>query len=274
MTRIGMVTASTHPRRIGHHVTAWVTGAAPDDVELVPIDLREIALPLLDEPEMPSDGHDAHEHTRQWSAAVRAVDAMVLVMPEYNRGYSAPLKNAIDYLYAEWDGMSVACVGYGWSGAQYARAALGQTLDRVGMVVVEGAALRFEETLDLDGTVHPTSPGPTHGACMPRSSPQPTPAGPRTASRPRTPPADRLATERREVWSAPPPATLARAVVPPQEHAHDVRPTRVAPPGDLPPLDLGRDPVRRRRPAHGDHRRRAAARRGGARPALRQQPVA
>ncbi|HET9020764.1 MAG TPA: NAD(P)H-dependent oxidoreductase [Ornithinibacter sp.] len=153
-TRIGIVTASARPRRIGHHVTAWVTGLAPDDVELVQIDLRELALPLLDEPEMPSDGHYAHEHTRQWSAVVRGVDAMVLVMPEYNRGYSAPLKNAIDYLNAEWDGMPVACVGYGWSGAQYARAALRQTLDRVGMVVVDGAALRFEETLDLDGTVH------------------------------------------------------------------------------------------------------------------------
>ncbi len=42
-------------------------------------------------------------------------------MPEYNRGYNAALKNAIDYLYAEWDGMPVACVGYGWSGAHYAR---------------------------------------------------------------------------------------------------------------------------------------------------------
>ena len=75
-------------------------------------------------------------------------------MPEYNPGYSAALKNAIDYLYAEWDGMPVACVGYGWSGAKYARSALRQTLDRIGMVVVEGAALHFERTLDLDGTVH------------------------------------------------------------------------------------------------------------------------
>ena len=50
--------------------------------------------------------------------------------------------------------MPVACVGYGWSGAQYARSALRQTLDRIGMVVVEGAALHFEKTIDLDGTVH------------------------------------------------------------------------------------------------------------------------
>ena len=103
---------------------------------------------------MPSEGHYAHEHTRRWAEVVTGLDAVVLVMPEYNRGYNAALKNAIDYLYAEWDGMPVSCVGYGWSGARYARSALRQTLDRIGMVVVEGAALHFEKTLDLDGTVH------------------------------------------------------------------------------------------------------------------------
>jgi NAD(P)H-dependent FMN reductase len=154
MTRIGIVTASTRPRRIGHHVATWVRDLAPQDVTLVDVDLRELALPLLDEPEMPSEGHYAHEHTRRWAALVESLDAVVLVMPEYNRGYNAALKNAIDYLYAEWEGMPVACVGYGWSGAHFARSALRQTLERIKMVVVEGAALHFEKTLDLDGTVH------------------------------------------------------------------------------------------------------------------------
>ncbi|HYN66920.1 MAG TPA: NAD(P)H-dependent oxidoreductase [Ornithinibacter sp.] len=153
MTRIGIVTASTRPRRIGHHVADWVRALAPHDVELVDVDLREVGLPLLDEPEMPSDGSYAHEHTRRWAAVVGGLDAVVLVMPEYNRGYNAALKNAIDYLYSEWDGMPVACVGYGWSGARYARSALRQTLERIKMVVVDGAALHFEKTLDLDGTV-------------------------------------------------------------------------------------------------------------------------
>ena len=154
MTRIGIVTASTRPHRIGHHVADWVRALVPEGVEPVDVDLRELALPLLDEPEMPSDGHYVHEHTRRWAAIVESLDALVLVMPEYNRGYSAGLKNAIDYLYAEWAGMPVACVGYGWSGARYARSALRQTLDRINMVVVEGASLSFEKTLDLDGTVH------------------------------------------------------------------------------------------------------------------------
>ena len=153
MTRIGIVTASTRPKRIGHHVATWVESLSPAGVEVVPVDLRELDLPLLDEPEMPSDGHYVHEHSRRWAAVVESLDAVVLVMPEYNRGYNAALKNAIDYLYAEWDGMPVACVGYGWSGAQFARSALHQTLERIGMVVIEGAALHFERTLDLDGTV-------------------------------------------------------------------------------------------------------------------------
>jgi NAD(P)H-dependent FMN reductase len=153
MTRIGIVTASTRPHCIGHRVATWVKGLSPDGVEVVDIDLRELALPLLDEPEMPSTGHYAHEHTRRWAALVTGVDAIVFVMPEYNRGYNAALKNAIDYLYAEWKGKPVACVGYGWGGAQYARSALRQTLDRVGMVVVEGSALFFDKTVDTDGTV-------------------------------------------------------------------------------------------------------------------------
>jgi NAD(P)H-dependent FMN reductase len=159
MTRIGIVTASTRPHRIGHRVATWVEGLAPEGVEVVDIDLRALALPLLDEPEMPSTGQYAHEHTRRWAAMVNGVDAIVLVMPEYNRGYNAALKNAIDYLYAEWKGKPVACVGYGWSGAQYARSALRQTLDRVGMVVVEGSALFFDRTLDTDGTVRADGPG-------------------------------------------------------------------------------------------------------------------
>ncbi len=166
MTRIGVVTASTRPKRIGHHIADWVAGLAPEDVEVVPVDLRELALPLLDEPEMPSEGDYAHEHTRRWAAIVDSLDAVVLVMPEYNRGYNAALKNAIDYLYAEWRGMPVACVGYGWSGAHFARTALRQTLDRIGMVVVDGTALRFESTLDLDGTVRADDEATAEGRSM------------------------------------------------------------------------------------------------------------
>ena len=119
MTRIGIVTSSTRPTRIGHHVAQWVASQAPDGVEVEPIDLRDLALPLLDEPEMPSSGQYAHEHTKRWAALVDGVDAVVFVMPEYNRGYNAALKNAIDYLYAQWQGKPVACVGSAPAGRFY-----------------------------------------------------------------------------------------------------------------------------------------------------------
>ncbi|SDP66493.1 NAD(P)H-dependent FMN reductase [Pedococcus dokdonensis] len=152
-TRLSVVIASTRPTRIGHHIAQWVLDAVPADVEVTVHDLRELALPFLDEPGQPADGNYAHEHTRRWSAAMQATDALVLVMPEYNRGYNAALKNAIDFLYAEWEGLPVGCVGYGWHGASFAKSALRQTLERVKMTVVEGPGLEFEKTLTQAGEV-------------------------------------------------------------------------------------------------------------------------
>ena len=140
--------ASTRPGRLGPTVARWVLEQVPTtgfDVEV--LDLADFALPFLDEPREPSEGDYAHEHTRRWSAAVRDAEALLIVMPEYNRGYNAALKNAIDFLYAEWEGLPVACVGYGWYGARYAKAALRQTLERVKMTVVDAPGLAFGTTL-------------------------------------------------------------------------------------------------------------------------------
>ena len=151
--RLSVIIASTRPHRIGHQVARWALDAVPADFDVTVHDLRELALPFLDEPGQPADGNYAHEHTRRWSAAMQATDALVLVMPEYNRGYNAALKNAIDYLYAEWEGLPVGCVGYGWHGASYAKSALRQTLERVKMTVVDGPGLEFGKTLTQEGEV-------------------------------------------------------------------------------------------------------------------------
>ncbi len=154
-TQLSVLIASTRPNRLGPIVAEWVLGRVPDDFEVTVLDLAEIGLPFLDEPREPSEGGYAHEHTRRWSAAISATSTLLIVMPEYNRGYTAPLKNAIDFLYAEWEGLPVACVGYGWYGARYAKAALRQTLERVRMTVVEAPGLEFDKTL-VDGVVKPT----------------------------------------------------------------------------------------------------------------------
>ena len=140
--------ASTRPGRLGPTVAQWVLEQVPaSGFEVEVLDLADFALPFLDEPREPSEGGYVHAHTRRWSAAVRDAEALLVVMPEYNRGYNAALKNAIDFLYAEWEGLPVACVGYGWYGARYAKAALRQTLERVKMTVVEAPGLELGTTL-------------------------------------------------------------------------------------------------------------------------------
>jgi NAD(P)H-dependent FMN reductase len=52
----------------------------------------------------------------RWAETVRAYDAFVVVTPVHNASYPASLKNAIDYLYAEWNGAVVGFVGYGAHG--------------------------------------------------------------------------------------------------------------------------------------------------------------
>ena len=153
MARLSVVIASTRPRRIGHHVADWVLARVPDDFDVTVHDLREMNLPFLDEPGQPAEGNYTHDHTWRWSAAMRATDALLIVMPEYNRGYNAALKNAIDYLYAEWEGLPVACVGYGWRGAEFAKSALRQTLERIKMTVVDAPGLAFGKTVSQEGEV-------------------------------------------------------------------------------------------------------------------------
>ena len=81
------------------------------DVDLV--DLAELDLPFMDEPEHPRFARYVHDHTKRWSARVKAADAFVFVTPEYNHGYNAPLKNAIDFLHHEWEHKPVGFVSYG-----------------------------------------------------------------------------------------------------------------------------------------------------------------
>jgi NAD(P)H-dependent FMN reductase len=77
------------------------------------LDLAEIALPFLDEPHHPRLGKYTKPHTFAWSRAVDEADAFVIVVPEYNGGFPAALKNALDYLHAEWHEKPVGVVTYG-----------------------------------------------------------------------------------------------------------------------------------------------------------------
>jgi len=123
MTRIGIILGSTRPNRNGEQVAKWVYDIASrrTDAEFELVDLRDYPLPHLDEPLPPSLGQYQNEHTRQWAAKIASFDGFVFVTPEYNHSTSGVLKNAIDYLYAEWHNKAVGFVSYGSVGG--ARAA-------------------------------------------------------------------------------------------------------------------------------------------------------
>ena len=110
-----IIIGSTRPGRVGPSVAAWIAERAREhggfDVQVT--DLAELNLPLLDEPNHPRLRQYTKQHTKDWSAIVDRADAVVFVTPEYNYGYPAALKNAIDFLHSEWKDKPVGFVSYG-----------------------------------------------------------------------------------------------------------------------------------------------------------------
>ncbi len=118
MTKIGIILGSTRPGRNGEAVATWVHELASKrtDAAFELIDLKDFALPHLDEALPPTMGRYANEHTRAWAATIARFDGFVFVTPEYNHSTSGALKNAIDYLYREWNNKAVGFVSYGGLG--------------------------------------------------------------------------------------------------------------------------------------------------------------
>jgi NAD(P)H-dependent FMN reductase len=110
-----IIIGSTRPGRNGATVGGWFYDLAvkQDKFSVELVDLAVVDLPLLNEPENPRHGRYVHEHTKEWSRTISAGDAYVFVVPEYNRGYNAATKNALDYLHNEWRHKPVGFVSYG-----------------------------------------------------------------------------------------------------------------------------------------------------------------
>ncbi|MEY2432507.1 MAG: hypothetical protein QOC92_2232 [Acidimicrobiaceae bacterium] len=123
MTRIGVILGSTRPGRRGEQVARWVIEQAQhrSDAEFELVDLIDYPLPHLDEPLPPNMGQYQNAHTQEWAATIARFDGYVFVTPEYNHSTSGVLKNAMDYLYAEWNNKAMGVVSYGVVGG--ARAA-------------------------------------------------------------------------------------------------------------------------------------------------------
>jgi NAD(P)H-dependent FMN reductase len=118
MLKIAIVLGSTRPNRVGVIVAEWVSKLvdARTDAEFELVDVAGLGLPLLDEELPPAVGQYVRQHTRDWAAKVASFDAFVFVTPEYNHSVPAGLKNALDFVYAEWADKAAGFVSYGVAG--------------------------------------------------------------------------------------------------------------------------------------------------------------
>lgn len=118
MINIAIIIGSTRPGRKAETVARWIHGIATkrNDATFELVDIKDFNLPLLDEPSPPAMQKYTQPHTQAWSSKIASFDAYVFVTPEYNHGTSGALKNAIDFLYREWNNKAAGFVGYGSAG--------------------------------------------------------------------------------------------------------------------------------------------------------------
>jgi NAD(P)H-dependent FMN reductase len=159
MVKIGIIVGSTRPGRHADAVANWVFEKAKtrNDAQFEVVDIKDFDLPLLDEPIPPSQAQYSKPHTRRWAKKVASFDAYIFVTPEYNHAPSAALKNAIDYLYAEWNNKAAGFVSYG------ASASGGRAVEHLRMVMAElqvadAADRSFSPCLRTSKTLPSSSP--------------------------------------------------------------------------------------------------------------------
>ncbi|HYG55887.1 MAG TPA: NAD(P)H-dependent oxidoreductase [Burkholderiales bacterium] len=146
MLKIAIILGSTRPGRNGEAVARWAHSIATKrkDAQFDLVDIARFDLPLLDEPVPPSRGQYSKPHTKAWAACIAGYDGFVFVTPEYNHGTSAALKNALDYLYAEWNNKAAGFVAYGSAGGTRAVEQL-----RLVMAELQIADVRAQVALSL-----------------------------------------------------------------------------------------------------------------------------
>ncbi len=115
MPKIAIILGSTRPGRNGAAVAEWVLDIAKqrDDAEYELVDIADYKLPHLDEAMPPAMGQYSQPHTLAWAEKIASFDGFVFVTPEYNHSTSGALKNAIDFLFAEWNHKAAGFVSYG-----------------------------------------------------------------------------------------------------------------------------------------------------------------
>lgn len=159
MYNLKVITVSTRQGRKGPIVADWILSMLKDRQEFntIHIDLAEVNLPLLDEPHHPVMMKYTQQHTKDWSKMIIDGDAYIFVAPEYNYGFSSSFKNAIDYLYREWQYKPVGIVAYGGVAAgTRATQMMKQTFTTISMMPInESVNIPFFEQFIKDGKFEP-----------------------------------------------------------------------------------------------------------------------
>jgi NAD(P)H-dependent FMN reductase len=147
MLKLGIVTGSTRPGRNNEAVANWVYSVAKEreDAEFELVDIASYHLPLLDEPMPPVFSQYSHEHTKAWSDKIASFDAYVLVTPEYNHSFPAPLKEAVDAHYTQWQAKPVGFVSYGGIGGGL------RAVEQLRLVFAELHAMTVRDSVSFHG---------------------------------------------------------------------------------------------------------------------------
>lgn len=160
MLKIQVILGSTREGRFGDKPAKWIFEELKkqEGIEAEFIDLRDWPLPFFDEPISPSynKGNYKNPLAKKWAEKVGQADGYIMVTPEYNHGYSAVLKNALDYVYYEWNKKPVAFVSYGGiSGGTRAVQQLRQVAIELQMVPIRAGVhlTLYWENLDEKGNI-------------------------------------------------------------------------------------------------------------------------
>ena len=120
MIKIQVIMGSTRQGRFVEQPAQWIFKKLKEkkDVEAELIDLRDWPLPFFDEPVSPGmmsiqKADYVSKLGKKWAGKIGEADGYLMVVPEYNHGYPAVLKNAIDYVYKEWNNKPIAFMSYG-----------------------------------------------------------------------------------------------------------------------------------------------------------------
>lgn len=163
MKKIGIIIGSTRPGRRSPLIAEWFAKNLPQtEFTYDVIDLADFDLPFLDESDMPQNGTYQHDTTKRWSEKIATYAGFIFIVPQYNWGYPAVLKNALDYLYREWQGKPACLVTFGGHGGSQAQIALRLVMQGLKMPVLSVAPM-----ITLSPSASPTEALTTLGAYEP-----------------------------------------------------------------------------------------------------------